>query len=69
MGVFAHADYRDGRTVTGKLVDSELEVVVLFPGQRDEEVRGWEPGSVHGVRGEVVEWDRLRKLPKLLARD
>jgi len=69
MGVFSRADYRDGRTVIGKLLDSDLEVVVLFPGQRDEEVRGWEPGSVHEVRGEVVEWDRLRKLPKLLARD
>ncbi|MGD2121182.1 MAG: hypothetical protein PVJ76_05540 [Gemmatimonadota bacterium] len=68
IGIYTEADYRDGQTVTGVLVGSELEVVVYFPSDRNEEIKDWKPGSVHGVQAEVTDWDRLRKRPELLAR-
>jgi hypothetical protein len=68
IGIYTEADYRDGQTVTGILLGSELEVVVYFPSDRNDEIKEWKPGSVHNVQAEVYEWDRLRKRPELLAR-
>jgi hypothetical protein len=68
IGIYTEADYRDGQTVTGVVMGSDLEVVVYFPSDRNEEVKEWEPGSVHSVTAEVNDWDRLRKRPELLAR-
>jgi hypothetical protein len=68
FGVFSDSQYRNGQMVTGTLLGSELEVAVFFPDERNDEVKGWAPGSMHAVRGEVSDWDRLRKRPQLLAR-
>ena len=68
LGVYSEVEYRNGRTVTGNLEDSDLEVVVFFPGSRNEEVDEWQPGSLLRVKGEVRDWDRLRKRPELFAR-
>jgi hypothetical protein len=68
FGVYSDAEYRNGRTVTGTLEGSELEVVVFFPASRNEEVQEWQPGSLHWVNGDVRNWDRLRKRPEFLAR-
>jgi hypothetical protein len=67
FGAFSDPEFKNGRSVTGTLVGSDVEVVILFPGARNEEVQGWEPGSEHEVRGEVMKWDRLRERPELKA--
>ena len=68
FGAFSASEYRNGQTVTGTVIGSDLEVAVFFSEERNEEVKGWEPGSSHSVRGEVRDWDRLRKRPELLAK-
>jgi hypothetical protein len=68
IGMYTEADFRDGLTVTGVLAGSDLAVAVYFPNDRNDEVKGWMPGSVRSVRAEVNDWDRLRKRPELLAR-
>jgi hypothetical protein len=68
FGAFSAPEYRNGQTVTGTVAGFDLKVAVFFPEKRAEEVKGWEPGSSHIVRGEVRNWDRLRKRPELLAK-
>ncbi len=68
FGAFTGSEYRNGQTVTGTIIGSDQEVTVYFPEARNEEVKGWEPGSSHVVRGVVNDWDRLRKRPELLAK-
>jgi hypothetical protein len=68
IGIYTEAEYRDGQTVTGVLIGSDLEVVVYFPSDRNDEIKQWAPGSVHSVQAEVNDWDRLRKRPELMAR-
>jgi hypothetical protein len=67
LAMFSDPAFRDGRTVTGTIGGTEIQVSVLFPHTLNEEVDSMEPGETYPIQGAVTEWDRLRLRPTMRA--
>ena len=63
MALFSDPNFGNGRTVSGTITGTDVEVLVLFPNSLNERVDGMEPGSDYSVTGVVAQWDGLRELP------
>jgi hypothetical protein len=61
------AGYRRGRTVTGTVYGTDVQVVVRFPESQNAEIDALAPGSIRKVRGSVVDWEKLSGRPVLHA--
>lgn len=61
------AAYRKGRTVTGVVHGTDVQVVVRFPDERNAQIEALSRGSVQKVVGAVVDWERLSGQPVLHA--
>jgi hypothetical protein len=67
FAMYSDPDFRNGRTVSGKIHGSEVSVSIWFPESRNAEVDGFEEGGTYSLVGTVAEWDRLRARPNLKA--
>ena len=65
MGRYSDPDYRNGRTVSGTIGATDIEVSVLFPAVLNDMIDSAEPGSSSPVRGAFSDWDGLRKRPTI----
>ena len=68
IALFSDPDFRNGRTVTGVIHGTSVEVSVLFPGVLNDEVDAFKPGPSSPVKGLVADWDRLRRRPVVRAK-
>lgn len=59
--------YRHGRTVTGSVAGTEIDVEVRFPADRNDEIDGLRRGAIHPVTATVVDWEKLSEKPVLEA--
>lgn len=53
----ASARYRDGRTITGTVADSEVAVRVRFPASRNAELDALAPGATLALAARSVTWE------------
>jgi hypothetical protein len=67
FAMYSDPDYRAGRTVQGTVAGAELQVLVWFPEAMNGDLDSVQKGDVLRVRGEVREWDPLRRRPSVLA--
>jgi hypothetical protein len=67
ISMFSDPDFRNGRTVTGTIAGTPVEVSVLWPSILNDEVDAFQRESNYPVRGTVAEWDRLRMRPIIRA--
>lgn len=67
IGRYSDPDYRNGRTVSGTIGGTDIEVSVLFPIVLNEKTDSVEPGSTLLIAGVVSDWDSLRKRPTIRA--
>jgi hypothetical protein len=67
IAMFSDPDFRDGRTVTGTIDGTAVEVSVLWPSILNDEVDAFNRGSSYPVQGTVASWARLRLRPIIRA--
>ena len=65
IAMFSEPDYRNGRTVSGTIGATAIEVSVSYPFVLNEEIDSVEPGSILSVCGTVSDWDGLRRQPRI----
>lgn len=59
IGSYDLPDYRNGKTVTGKLADSDSKVSIQFPESMNETLNELRSGDNWSARGTIVKWDEL----------
>jgi hypothetical protein len=67
FAMYSDAAYRNGRTVTGTVSETGVEVRVWFPEVQNEVIDALERGSVHPVSGTVAAFDPLSLRPTIRA--
>ena len=65
IGMYSDPDYRDGRTVSGTISATAVDVSVQYPVVLNEEIDPGKPGSSLSVCGKVSSWDILRRQPTI----
>ncbi|MFH1764402.1 MAG: hypothetical protein ABIF09_09440 [Gemmatimonadota bacterium] len=67
FAMFSDAAYRNGRTLTGTVPESGMEVRVWFPEAQNDLMDPLETGSIYPITGTVAELDRLNSRPTIRA--
>ncbi len=67
FAMYSDAAYRNGRTLTGTVPETGMEVRVWFPEAQNEVMDALETGSIHPITGTVAEFDRLNSRPTIRA--
>jgi len=67
FAMYSDAAYRNGRTVTGTVSGTGVEVCVWFPEAQNEVINALDRGSAYPVGGTVAAFDRLSSRPTVRA--
>lgn len=61
IGAYDQPEFRNGKTVSGKLVDSNRSVSIEMPEEQNDELREVHAGDTWSATGRIIKWDDLFK--------